>query len=165
MNITARIIELCNQKDISINKLADLSDITQSTLNSIMNSQDPNPQFKTIEKICKGLGITLAEFFLVNPTANVGLDLVPDILAIINRPGHPNEYMQAIGRINRMSHEEIRNRLLPFIAAATVIEDGVKYRFVNTEELLSTLNKFKSLPEETRKAITLIIDSLVTSRQ
>ncbi|MBP2653734.1 MAG: sinR 2 [Firmicutes bacterium] len=63
MNIANRILELSNQRDISINRLAELSDITQSTLNSIMNNSDPNPQYKTIEKICHGLGITLADFF------------------------------------------------------------------------------------------------------
>ena len=63
MNIAKRISELCNERNISINKLADLSDITQSTLNNIMNSNDPNPQYKTIERVCAGLGITLADFF------------------------------------------------------------------------------------------------------
>lgn len=63
MNIANRIIELSNRQNLSINKLAELSDITQSTLNSIMNNDDPNPQYKTLEKICTGLGITLADFF------------------------------------------------------------------------------------------------------
>lgn len=63
MNIANRILELCNERNISINKLAELSDITQSTLNSLMNNSDPNPQFKTIERICIGLDITLAGFF------------------------------------------------------------------------------------------------------
>lgn len=63
MNIAKRILALCNERNISINKLADLSEITQSTLNSIMNNNDPNPQYKTLEKICTGLGVTLAEFF------------------------------------------------------------------------------------------------------
>jgi HTH-type transcriptional repressor of puuD len=63
MDIAKRILELCHEQNISINKLADLSDITQSTLNSIMNNNDPNPQYKTLEKICTGLGVTLADFF------------------------------------------------------------------------------------------------------
>jgi transcriptional regulator with XRE-family HTH domain len=63
MNIAKRILELCNERNISINKLAELSEITQSTLNSIMNSSDPNPQIKTLDRICTGLEITLAVFF------------------------------------------------------------------------------------------------------
>ncbi len=63
MNIALRILELCNERNISINKLADLSDLTQSTLNNIMNNNDPNPRYKTLERICAGLGITLADFF------------------------------------------------------------------------------------------------------
>ena len=64
MNVKNRIIQLCQQRDITVNKLADLADITQSTLNSIMNTADPNPQYKTIEKICRGLDITMSAFFI-----------------------------------------------------------------------------------------------------
>lgn len=63
MNVKNRILQLCEQRNITINKLADLADVTQSTLNSIINNADPNPQYKTIEKICIGLGITMSEFF------------------------------------------------------------------------------------------------------
>jgi transcriptional regulator with XRE-family HTH domain len=66
MNIAERILALCNERNISINRLADLSDLTQSTLNNIVNNNDPNPRYKTIEKICAGLGITLADFFAAN---------------------------------------------------------------------------------------------------
>jgi len=79
MNIVNRILELCNERNISINKLAELSDITQSTLNSIMNSSDPNPQFKTIERICTGLGITLADFFLEQKP-----ELAPDLRRLLD---------------------------------------------------------------------------------
>jgi transcriptional regulator with XRE-family HTH domain len=64
MDIANRILELCEEQNISINRLAELSDVTQSTLNSLVNSPDPNPQYKTIERICTGLNTTLAEFFL-----------------------------------------------------------------------------------------------------
>ena len=58
-----RILELCEKENISINKLAILSAITQSTLNSIINGESKNPQLKTIFKICYGLNITLKDFF------------------------------------------------------------------------------------------------------
>jgi transcriptional regulator with XRE-family HTH domain len=70
MDITAkiatRIIELCKENNITINKLADLSGLTQSTLDSIVNGKSRNPQIITIYKICNGLHISLAEFFSDN---------------------------------------------------------------------------------------------------
>ncbi len=64
--IAARIIELCKEKSLTINKLADLSGLTQSTLDSIVNGKSRNPQIITLYKICEGLNISLAEFFADN---------------------------------------------------------------------------------------------------
>lgn len=58
-----RILNLCDEQGISVNKLANLSAITQSTLNSIINGESQNPQLKTIVRICYGLEIDLHEFF------------------------------------------------------------------------------------------------------
>ncbi len=63
MDIDRRILQLCEQRKITINKLAALSDLTQSTLNAIVSNPEKNPQINTIERICHGLDITLAEFF------------------------------------------------------------------------------------------------------
>lgn len=63
MNIAKRIEQLCIERGLSENKLAGLADLSQSTLNSIMLSPNPDPKLSTIAKICDGLEITLAEFF------------------------------------------------------------------------------------------------------
>jgi transcriptional regulator with XRE-family HTH domain len=59
---TNRIRELCNERRITINKLAEISIITQSTLNSIMHGESECPRILTIYKICAGR-ITLSDFF------------------------------------------------------------------------------------------------------
>jgi len=61
--IAKRIIALCKERNISINKLAMLSGITQSTLNSIIHGESKNPRLRTIRKISEALGITASEFF------------------------------------------------------------------------------------------------------
>jgi transcriptional regulator with XRE-family HTH domain len=61
--IANRIIELCKEKGITINKLADLSGLTQSTIDSIVSGKSRNPQVVTLYKICEGLNISLSEFF------------------------------------------------------------------------------------------------------
>ena len=58
--VKQRILDLCEANNITINKLALESGLTQSTLNSIINTGSNNP---TLTKICVGLKITVREFF------------------------------------------------------------------------------------------------------
>lgn len=60
--IAQTIIDLCNDKNISINKLAVMSGLTQSTLQSIISGKSHNPTFLTIVRICDSLEISLKEF-------------------------------------------------------------------------------------------------------
>lgn len=61
--IIDRIYNLCNERNITINKLSIICGMTQSTLNSIINTGSNDPKLSTIKKICDGLEITLAHFF------------------------------------------------------------------------------------------------------
>lgn len=60
--ISKRIVELCNEKNITLNKLATISGITQSTLDSIIRGKSKNPSITTLKKISDGLEISLSEF-------------------------------------------------------------------------------------------------------
>lgn len=62
-NITLlRIRQLCDKRGWSIYKLAKESDIPYSSLNNIF-IRNTQPTISTLEKICKGLGMSLSEFF------------------------------------------------------------------------------------------------------
>lgn len=61
--VAKRIKFLCKERGISINKLANLSGLTQSTVDSIIRGKSRNPRLATIRKICIGLGITTSQFF------------------------------------------------------------------------------------------------------
>lgn len=61
--VANRIIELCNQRNIAINALANLAGISPSTLYSVLNEKSQNPGIVTIKKLCDGLDISLREFF------------------------------------------------------------------------------------------------------
>lgn len=61
--IRERIIQLCQEHNISINKLSSISGVTQSTVNNIVSGRNNSTTVSTIKKLCDGLGITLAEFF------------------------------------------------------------------------------------------------------
>ena len=61
--VRSRIIELCNEHDISINKLCSISGVTQSTVNNIVSGRNRSATVSTIKKLCDGLGITIQDFF------------------------------------------------------------------------------------------------------
>ena len=58
-----RILELCGERNITINKLATLSALPPSSVKAILYGRSQNPKLLTIKMICDGLDITLAEFF------------------------------------------------------------------------------------------------------
>lgn len=64
--VRTRIIELCRQRDISINKLCSISGVTQSTVNNIVSGRNNSATISTIKKLCDGLDITIQEFFASN---------------------------------------------------------------------------------------------------
>ncbi len=61
--VKIRIKELCNNRNITVNKLATLSGVTQSTLNNIVSGRNNSTTISTIKKICDGLEITVCDFF------------------------------------------------------------------------------------------------------
>lgn len=58
-----RLLVLCEQKNMSIHKLAIESAIPPSTIKNILYGKSLNPGIVTIKMLCDGLGITLVEFF------------------------------------------------------------------------------------------------------
>lgn len=61
--VKVRILDLCDQHGISINKLCTISGVTQSTVNNIISGRNNSATVSTIKKLCDGLGITIADFF------------------------------------------------------------------------------------------------------
>ncbi|MDO4572129.1 MAG: helix-turn-helix transcriptional regulator [Clostridia bacterium] len=61
--IAARIRELCRERGITPNGLANISAVPQATVKSILNGESRNPGAVTIKKLCDGFEITLGEFF------------------------------------------------------------------------------------------------------
>ena len=64
--IRNRILQLCNEHNVTINKLANLSALPPSSLKNILYGKSQNPKIITIKMLCDGLGITLGEFFQTN---------------------------------------------------------------------------------------------------
>lgn len=61
--VKARILELCAERNITVNKLGTISGVTQSTINNIISGRNNSTTIATIKKLCDGLDIPIVEFF------------------------------------------------------------------------------------------------------
>ena len=61
--VRERILELCREKKLSVNKLSSLSGVTQSTVHNIVSGRNHSATVSTIQKLCDGMGISIEEFF------------------------------------------------------------------------------------------------------
>lgn len=61
--VAQRILELCRERNIAVNALANISGVSPSTIYSMLNQKSQNPGVVFIKKICDGLEITVRQFF------------------------------------------------------------------------------------------------------
>lgn len=61
--VVERFQNLCNERNIKINELANRSGVTPSTAYSMMDKTRRDISIVTIKKFCDGLEISLGEFF------------------------------------------------------------------------------------------------------
>ena len=62
MKIADRLKELMDERGMTMYSLAKASDVSWTTVKNLFNRTD-NPTISTIELLCRGLGVTLSEFF------------------------------------------------------------------------------------------------------
>ncbi len=58
-----RLLALCEEKRMSIHKLATESAVPPSTIKNILYGKSQNPGIVTLKMLCDGLEISLTEFF------------------------------------------------------------------------------------------------------
>lgn len=61
--VAKRFKNLCRERKITPNELANLSGVTPSTVYSLFDENRKNVSITTIKVLCDGLNITLGEFF------------------------------------------------------------------------------------------------------
>ena len=61
--VVRRFEDLCKERRIKINELANISGVTPSTVYSTMDERRRDISITTIKKLCDGLDISLEEFF------------------------------------------------------------------------------------------------------
>ena len=61
--VVRRFRELCSERGIKPNELANISGVTASTVYSLLDDRRRDVSIITLKKLCDGLEITLGEFF------------------------------------------------------------------------------------------------------
>ena len=61
--IKTRILRLCAERNITIDKLATMSALPPSSIKNILYGKSTDPKISTIKKMCDGLDMTLIDFF------------------------------------------------------------------------------------------------------
>ncbi len=61
--ISEHLYKLLDEQNLTINRIATLSGLQQSTVNAMFTGASKRPTITTIRKICNGLGISVQEFF------------------------------------------------------------------------------------------------------
>lgn len=61
--VKERILQLCEERGLTVNRLGTISGVTQSTINNIVSGRNKSTTVSTIKKLCDGLEITIIEFF------------------------------------------------------------------------------------------------------
>ena len=62
--VAVRLQDICTRSGIRINELANISGVTPSTVYSLLDPRCRDVSVITVKKLCDGLNMTLAEFFI-----------------------------------------------------------------------------------------------------
>ena len=73
--VADRIVNLCTERGIRPNELANISAVTASTVYSLLDIRRRDVSIITIKKLCDGLGMTLGEFFSTVEFDNLEQDI------------------------------------------------------------------------------------------
>ena len=61
--VAKRSLELCEERNMAINGLANISGVSPSTIYSMLNEKSKNPGVVSLKKLCDGLEISIRAFF------------------------------------------------------------------------------------------------------
>ena len=69
--VVNRFLQICKDRNIKPNELANISGVTPSTVYSMIDERRKDISIITIKKLCDGLEITLGEFFSTSEFDNL----------------------------------------------------------------------------------------------
>jgi DNA-binding Xre family transcriptional regulator len=159
MDIVERINQLCKDKKIkSVYELSKITGVRQSTLQHVMDGN--SPRIDTLERICQGLEITISEFFINDQIKQqISDDLYPLLLETMKSLDLPQDIKDtAVKKFNNLSDSKKKQLFPQLVKSMRVAENEIHYSVDGS--LTGIFDKYKDLPDEHRKALALIIESL-----
>ena len=75
-SVKNRILYLCEEKRMTVNKLATESGVAPSTVKNILYGKSRNPEIVTLKILCDGLGVSLTEFFSTDEFKNIEQEII-----------------------------------------------------------------------------------------
>lgn len=70
MDVPARLKQLMDERGMNVYALAQASGVSWQTVKNIFTLTS-NPSVGTLQKICRGLGVTLSQFFATEEDGNI----------------------------------------------------------------------------------------------
>lgn len=61
--VARRIYQICTERGLTVNALANSAGVPPSTIYSMLNQKSKNPGVISLQRICDGLDISMREFF------------------------------------------------------------------------------------------------------
>lgn len=61
--VVKRLRELMDERNLTMNGLANISAVAPTTVRNIFDGKSKNPGVVTLKLLCDGMGITITEFF------------------------------------------------------------------------------------------------------
>jgi len=163
MDYGARLKHFIDRAGTTPNALAKKVNLDPTTIYKNI-SNDSKPSIPSLERMCAALGITMAEFFADDEAyQKAAADLVKRFIAYAEEKNLPPEQRKAVDRIKSQSPADQQKTVFQFIKSATFTDDGrTEYEILDEKTLLE---KYKSLPEEARKAVAVIIGIIPSSQR
>ena len=74
--VARRFMQLCVERNMTVNELATRSGVTPSTAYSMLDASRRDVSVITVKKFCDGLGITIGEFFSASEFDNLEQEIL-----------------------------------------------------------------------------------------
>ncbi len=103
MNTNERLNKLMKERGLTMYRLAINSGLSESTISNIFR-RNTTPSIETLEQVCKGFGITLAQFFADGEM----VEMTPDLKELFEcwRPLNPEQKKAALQMMRAMNHDK-----------------------------------------------------------
>lgn len=127
VDVGERLLLYRDSRNWSQERTAEEAGVSPTTITHIETGQSPNPRRVTLRRLARAFGVSLEEFESDRPPKRSGPSLPAEILR--RETGHDHltrSLADTIDEGERMSHDEIRERIREIVAESWVLHRAVR---------------------------------------